>query len=147
MNCHSSNEHALSFLTGNAAWIVYVDFFWILWFYFFEKSNCVKHCNAHCMTHLCLHTVKNWAVVYASKLWAIAKFGLMCSAHVYLYTSFCYFLLLFMCMTDWSSSNTIVFFFSAISMNLYEMKDHKRWKTLNRSGRLNVMSWKASVIV
>jgi hypothetical protein len=40
VNCHSSIVHGLSFLTVNAAWIVYVDFFWILWLYFFDKSNC-----------------------------------------------------------------------------------------------------------
>jgi hypothetical protein len=50
---------------------------------------------------------------------------------------------------DWLtlSSNTTVFFSSGISMNLYETKDRKRWEILNGSGRLNVMTWKASVIV
>jgi len=114
----------------------------------FLINQIVKHCNAHSMTHLCLHTMKNWAVVYVFKLWARAKLDVMFSAHVYLYTTFCYLLLLFMCMTDCLSSNTIVFISSAISMNLYETKDHKRWKTLNISGCLNVMTWlKASVIV
>jgi hypothetical protein len=42
----------------------------------------------------------------------------------YIYVQDC--LLLFVCMTDLLSSSTIVFFSSAISMNLYETKGHKR---------------------